>query len=100
MPSMWIGQPPGLFWICRMAWSSSETKAFAAEGLRSAYHAYAASASATASGWNLTLRAATGSSENLAARYGPGDRFYPPPVKIVNAARNLFAPSQFSIFIN
>jgi hypothetical protein len=37
---------------------------------------------------------------NLAARQLPGDGFYPPLVKVVNAALNLFSPRRFSIVIN
>jgi hypothetical protein len=75
-------------------------KAFAAEGFRSAYHSYAAFASAIASGWSLTLGTATGSSEDLAPSHGPGNRLYFTPVKIIDASRNLLTPRQFNILVD
>ena len=60
----------------------------------------AAFASAIASGWSLTLGAATGSSEDLASRPGPGNRLYFPPIQIIDASRSLFTPRQFNILID
>ena len=57
-------------------------------------------ASAIASAWSLTLGAATGSSEDLVPRRGPGNRLYFLPFQIIDASRNFFTPRQFNILID
>ena len=57
-------------------------------------------ASAIASAWSLTLGAATGSSEDLAPRHGPGNRLYFRPIQIIDASRNFLTPRQFNILID
>ena len=41
-----------------------------------------------------TLGAATGSSEDLALRHGPGNRLYFSPIQIIDASRNFLTPIQ------